>query len=223
MIVAIDGLSGTGKSSVAERVASELGFRCMDTGAIFRALAWKILYLKIDIGVEKAVVESCRKVQVEFKYEDAGTKPQKVFCDGFDVTSAIRTSTVDDASSVISTFPGVRAVVLECEHKIACDGDYVVDGRDIGTVVFPDAEVKFFLTASPEEKARRRAKQNAERGIGETDLDVLVAEMSQRDQRDASRAIAPCVPADDAIIVDTDGHTLEEVAEIVIAEVKRKI
>ena len=213
MIVAIDGLSGTGKSSCADALEARLdGWFHMDTGSMFRTVALGLLEAGADVDDPAAVAAALDTIPIEIK--DGG-----LLLDGRDVSDLIRSSAVDAASSKIAVYPSVRAKVLECERVLGDCGNWVVDGRDIGTVVFPDAVAKFFLTASVEEKARRRSEQNRLRG-GETDISVLIREMKERDKRDEGREAAPCVAADDAVVIDTDGLTLSEVVEIMLSHLK---
>ena len=221
MIIAIDGLSGVGKTSAAAKIAALIdGVHPMDTGAMFRAIGYAAITRGIDIRDETAVTGMLPDVNLEFIPRTRPGQDEQidfytqVIVDGEDATTSIRSAAADEASSVTSTYPAVRAKVLELEHELAETGDFVVDGRDIGTVVFPDAEYKFFLTASIPEKARRRSEQNKLRGTGSTDIAQLEQEMRERDERDSTREQAPCVPAADAVIIDTDDYDLDEVVSI---------
>lgn len=218
MIIAIDGLSGVGKTSVSQMAAKKLGFKCLDTGAMFRSIGWKVIEAGGDIHDESFASETADKVEVSYEWPDGEPNADKVFANGDDVTAIIRTPQIDEASSVVSVFPAVRSRVLEMERSVASSGDYIVEGRDIGTVVFPEAEFKFYLTASPLEKARRRAAQNKEKGWT-SDVAELEEQMKTRDQRDSTRQEAPCVPAPDAMAIDTDGLTLEQVCSIICSTI----
>ena len=213
MIVAIDGPSGAGKSSVAKAVAKDLGFCCLDTGAMYRSVAWKATGMGIDLDDDAALGRLARESVISFGHEPGNPLPTKVFIDDDDVTSAIRTAEMDKAVSPVSAAPSVREALVAQQRRIASEGDYVIEGRDIGTVVFPDAEVKVFLTASPEERARRRVKQNEERGVGLTDFEAVLADIERRDAYDSSRATSPLKPAPDAKILDSTNLTIEEVID----------
>ena len=159
MIIAIDGPSGAGKSSVSKEVARKLGFNCLDTGAMYRAVAWKAVQLGAALDDAEAVGEIARTYAIEFLHEPGNPQAIGVLIGGSDVTSAIRTAEIDRAVSPVSAQVSVREALVAQQQRIGRAGDYVVEGRDIGTVVFPDAEVKVFLTASNEERARRRAEE----------------------------------------------------------------
>ena len=154
MIIAIDGPSGAGKSSVTKLVALELGFSCLDTGAMYRAITWKALEEGIDVNDAEALGELARSCTIDFVHEEGDPSPKRVLIDGIDVTSEIRTQRIDQNVSPVSAVPAVREALVAQQQRIGHTGDYIVEGRDIGTVVFPDAEVKVFLTASAEERAR---------------------------------------------------------------------
>ena len=197
MVIAIDGPAGAGKSSVARGVAAALGFTYLDTGAMYR-------------GVALASLRSAAP-PAEVAARIALSMGERVLLDGEDVTDAIRTPEVSERASQVAAEPLVRRAMVAQQQRIMADGDWVADGRDIGTVVVPDAELKVFLTADPAERARRRA---AERGA---DVDAVLAEQTVRDERDRTRAISPLQPADGAIELDTTGLTLDQVIERVVA------
>ena len=205
MIVAIDGPSGAGKSTVAKAVAKELGFSCLDTGAMYRAIAWRALQDGVALDDEPALGA--------FGHVEGDPVPRRVFIGDDEVTDAIRTAEIDRAVSPVSAAPAVREALLDQQRRIGNAGDYVVEGRDIGTVVFPDAAVKVFLTASDEERAHRRVRQNVDRGIGSIDYDEVLADLRRRDEADSSRATAPLRPADDAVHIDSTSHYIEEVID----------
>jgi cytidylate kinase len=196
MVIAIDGPAGAGKSSVARAAAERLGFTYLDTGAMYRAVACRAA----ADGADPA--EVARSVRLELG--------DRVRVDGEDVTERIREPWVSEASSRVSADPGVREALVAQQRRILEEGDWVAEGRDIGTVVAPDADVKVFLTAAPEERARRRA---AELGA---DADVVLRELVMRDERDSSREHAPLAPAADAVPVDTTGLSLQEVVEQIV-------
>ena len=211
MIVAIDGPSGAGKSSVSKLVAMQLGFSCLDTGAMYRSVAWQAVHDGVALDDAEALGEIARTYDIEFTHEPGNPSPIGVSIGGNDVTLAIRTLEIDRAVSPVSAEPSVREALVAQQQRIGRTGDYVVEGRDIGTVVFPDAEVKVFLTASDEARARRRVLQNQERGVGSTDYDEVLADIIRRDQYDSSRAASPLKAADDAVLVDSSDMTIGEV------------
>ncbi|MFR2588573.1 MAG: (d)CMP kinase [Adlercreutzia equolifaciens] len=213
MIVAIDGPSGAGKSTVAKAVAKELGFSCLDTGAMYRAIAWQALQNGVALDDEPALGEIARTYDIAFGHVEGDPVPRRVFIGDTEVTDAIRTAEIDRAVSPVSAAPAVREALLDQQRRIGNAGDYVVEGRDIGTVVFPDAAVKVFLTASDEERAHRRVRQNVDRGIGSIDYDEVLADLRRRDEADSSRATAPLRPADDAVHIDSTSHYIEEVID----------
>lgn len=213
MIVAIDGPSGAGKSTVAKAVAKELGFSCLDTGAMYRAIAWQALQNGVALDDEAALGDIARTYDIAFGHVEGDPVPRRVFIGDAEVTDAIRTAEIDRAVSPVSAAPAVREALLDQQRRIGNAGDYVVEGRDIGTVVFPDAAVKVFLTASDEERAHRRVRQNADRGIGSIDYEEVLADLRRRDAADSSRATAPLRAADDAVLIDSTSHYIEEVIE----------
>ena len=211
MIVAIDGPSGAGKSSVSVEVARELGFSCLDTGAMYRACAWQALADGVALDDAERLGEIARTYAIEFAHEAGNPKPVGVSIGGVDVTDAIRTAEIDRAVSPVSAVPAVREALVAQQQRIGRAGDYVVEGRDIGTVVFPEAQVKVFLTASNEARARRRVLQNEQRGIGSTDYEEVLADIIRRDEYDSSRAASPLRPAEDAVHIDSSDMTMDEV------------
>lgn len=216
MIIAIDGPSGAGKSSVTKLVALELGFSCLDTGAMYRAITWKALEDGINVNDAEALGELARSCTIDFVHEEGDPSPKRVLIDGIDVTSEIRTQRIDQNVSPVSAVPAVREALVAQQQRIGHTGDYIVEGRDIGTVVFPDAEVKVFLTASAEERARRRVAQNAERGIGSVDYEAVLADIIRRDDYDSSRDVSPLKPADDAFLLDSSPLTIEQVVQAIV-------
>lgn len=215
MIIAIDGPSGAGKSTVAKAVAKKLGFSCLDTGAMYRSIAWLALQRGVALDDDGALGELARSCEVSFGHEPGEPAPKEVYVDGTEVTSAIRTAEIDKAVSPVSAAPSVREALVAQQQRIGAGGDYVVEGRDIGTCVFPDAAVKVFLTASDEERAHRRVRQNADRGVGSIDYDEVLADLVRRDAADSSRATSPLRAADDAVRIDSTGRYIEDViAEI---------
>lgn len=215
MIIAIDGPSGAGKSSVSVVVARELGFSCLDTGAMYRACAWQAQQNGLALDDADALGELARTYDIQFSHEPGNPKPTGVSIGGVDVTIAIRTAEIDRAVSPVSAEPQVREALVAQQQRIGRSGNYVVEGRDIGTVVFPEAELKVFLTASNEARARRRVLQNEERGVGSTDFEEVLADIIRRDEYDSSRAASPLKPADDAIHIDSSDMTMQEVVDTI--------
>jgi cytidylate kinase len=205
MLIAIDGPAGAGKSTVARALARELGYRYLDSGAMYRCVA--LLSLEHP---GKAPAELARAARIEF---DGGSaqQPPRVICDGRDVTQAIRAPEVSEAASRIAADPAVREALVAMQRALLAGGDWVAEGRDIGTVVAPDADLKVFLTADAEERARRRA---AELGA---DPKLVLAEQALRDERDSNRAHSPLKPADGAVVFDTTGLSIEQVVQRIAA------
>ena len=217
MIIAIDGPSGAGKSSISKLVATRLGFSCLDTGAMYRAIAWQAVHDGVPLDDADALGQIARTYDIEFAHESGNPSPVGVSIGGADVTLDIRTAEIDRAVSPVSAVPAVREALVAQQQRIGRAGDYVVEGRDIGTVVFPDAQAKVFLTASDEARARRRVLQNEQRGVGSTDFDEVLADIIRRDQYDSSRATSPLVAADDAVLIDSSDMTMQEVVDAICA------
>ena len=211
MIIAIDGPSGAGKSTVSKSVAKALGFNCLDTGAMYRSIAWYALEHGVSLEDSAALGEIARERAISFSHEPGNPAPKQVFIDGVDVTGDIRTARIDRSVSSASKHPEVREALVEQQRRIGSEGNYVVEGRDIGTEVFPNAEVKVFLTASAEERAHRRVRQNADRGIGSIDYQEVLDDIIRRDELDSSRDTAPLRPAEDAVLLDSSSMHVEEV------------
>lgn len=221
MIIAIDGPAGSGKSTVAKKVARLLDFHYLDTGAMYRCIAWLALERGVSLDDVDAVAELAASEPIVFAHEAGNPLPSGVTIAGTDVTLEIRTPRIDKSVSAVSAIPAVREALTNQQRTIAASDNIVMEGRDIGTVVFPNAEVKVFLTASPEERAQRRALQNEQRGFGETDAAVILADIIARDEADSTRDVAPLKPADDAHMLDTTGMTIDEVCEAIAALVRR--
>ena len=221
MIVAIDGPSGAGKSTIAKIVAKTVGFSCLDTGAMFRSIAVLALEKGISLDDDAALGDLATKNEIAFTFDDNEERTQHVFIAGKEVTSTIRTAEVDKAVSPVSAAPSVRAALLEQQRRIGNAGNYVVEGRDIGTTVFPQAEVKIFLTASAEERARRRVSQNEARGIGSVDYEEVLADIIRRDQADSTRAVSPLRQAEDAYLLDSSDLTIDQVVEAICSRIKQ--
>ena len=215
MIVAIDGPSGAGKSTLAKRVAKELRFTYLDTGAIYRALALKILRRGVDLNDTRALSDIVGDSDIDLRGRDGQVQ---VFLDGEDVSASIRTPEISQMASKASAIPMVRHRLLDLQRDLGRRGNVVAEGRDIGTVVFPDAQVKIYLNASIEERARRR--YNELRAAGEVSFSETINEMEERDKRDSERDIAPLRIADDAFVLDSSGLTADGVAEKVLELIK---
>jgi cytidylate kinase len=219
LTIAIDGPAGSGKSSLAKRVAQVLGYLYLDSGAMYRALAFKALREKAALDDIRALEGLARRTHIELKpptaeQEAAGSK-NRVFLDGEEVTPAIRTAEVAQAASRLATIAGVRGILVAEQQRAGAGGGVVMEGRDIGTVVFPRAELKIFLEASPEVRAERRWNEHQEKG--ETmPLAQVLEEVRERDRRDRERKVSPLVRASDAVLVDNTAMDAEETARLVI-------
>jgi CMP/dCMP kinase len=219
LIIAIDGPAGSGKSTVARRVAALLGYLYLDSGAMYRAVALKALERKIPLGDEAQLVALARETRIELKaptaeQEAAGLK-NRVFLDGREVTEKVRTEEVAQAASRVATIAGVREVLVAEQQRAGQGGGVVMEGRDIGTVVFPNAELKIFLDASVETRAERRWKEHQEKGENPTLLEVL-QEVRERDKRDRERKVSPLVRAKDAVVIDNTAMGIEETARLIV-------
>lgn len=224
--IAIDGPSGAGKSTMAKRLAKELGYIYVDTGAIYRTLGLFALSRGVSPMDAAAVEALLPEAVIRMNYGDDGLQhmylggtPEQ---GGEDVTAAIRTQEVSDAASKVSAIPAVRAFLLEMQREMADHSSVVMDGRDIGTVVLPNADVKIFLTASPEDRARRRYLELLERG-SDVDYETVLREVIERDERDSGRAAAPLKQAEDAVAVDTSGKSLEESFQALLNLIRERI
>ena len=217
--IAIDGPGGAGKSTVAKAVAKKLDILYVDTGALYRTIGLYVKSKGVDPKDAEGVSALLPEICIEVKYENGA---QCVYLNGVNHGDAIRTPEMSMYASAVSAIGSVRAFLLETQKKIARENSVVMDGRDIGTVILPDAEVKIFMTASPECRAMRRYKELIERGQDVKYEDVL-AEMNARDGADSSRAIAPTKAADDAILLDNSGLSLEENVDAVIEIVKQRV
>ncbi len=216
MIVAIDGPSGSGKSTLGRMLAHALKLLYIDTGSMYRAVALATIQAQVDPGDKEAVTALANRIEIDLEGDPDSLS---VLLNGRDVTDQIRTESVTEMSSVVSTIPGVRRAMVERQRTISKRGA-VLNGRDIGTVVFPDADVKFFLTAVPEERAERRYKEDQTAGASTTFAETL-ADMIERDRRDSTRVDSPLKVADDAIVIDSTGKNVDEVFEEMMSHVHR--
>ena len=215
-VIAIDGPSGVGKGTVARAVAAALGYRHVDTGAMYRAVAWRVLQLGADLDAEEAVVAVARAAALE-------VDGSRVVIDGTDVSAAIRTPDIDRATTRVARLPRVRAELVARQRALAEQGPVVMEGRDIGTVVFPAAAVKIYLDASAEERARRRAHDPAHTAAQTQDLAHIAEAMQRRDENDRTRQASPLSIASDAAVVDTTGVPAAQVVERVLAIVSARV
>ncbi|EJP31949.1 MULTISPECIES: (d)CMP kinase [Selenomonas] len=211
-IIAIDGPAGAGKSTIAKRVAEQLGYIYIDTGAMYRAVAWKTLRSGEEV-TDAAILRAAADIDVRLSCTDGGTR---VTVDGADVTGEIRTPEVTGIVSRVAALAPVRAKMVDLQRAMAGAGKVVMDGRDIATNVLPNADVKVFLSASVEERARRRHKEMQEKGY-DVDLAELQKEIAARDKQDSEREISPLRQADDAILIDSTGLSIEEVTARILA------
>lgn len=211
--VAIDGPAGAGKSTIAKKIAKEMGFIYVDTGAMYRALA--IHFLKKGLKPEdtEEIKKACKDAAVSLQYEDG---VQQVYLNGENVTAMLREEKVGNMASVSSAIGEVRAQLLELQREMARTNDVVMDGRDIGTHILPNANVKVYLTASVEERARRRFVELQEKGVA-CDLNEIAHDIAERDYRDMNREIAPLKQAEDAVLIDSSNMTIEEVVQAIIS------
>ncbi len=218
-VITIDGASGTGKGVVTHRIAKKLGWGLLDSGVLYRVLAYAALKHAVSLDDATKLADVANDLDIVFRAPSLSDPPQVIFEDE-DVSSLIRTEKMGNAASKVGAFPEVRAALLERQRAFRQPPGLVTDGRDMGTVVFPDAELKIFLLASPEERAKRRYNQLKELGI-HANLSDLIFELRERDQRDQARAHAPLRPADDAVSIHTDHLSIEEVVESVMVLVRK--
>jgi len=215
--IAIDGPSGAGKSTMARALSEELKYIYVDTGAIYRTVGLAALNRNLPTKDEVKIAEMLEKIDVNIEYDENGS--QKMMLDGEDVSSYIRTPEVSMAASDVSSLPVVREFLLDMQRNLAETNNVIMDGRDIGTVVVPNARIKIFLTASVEDRAQRRYKELKNKGL-DVEYDDVLNDIIARDKQDSERATAPLKVADDAVVVDTTGNTLEESLEILKNTVK---
>jgi cytidylate kinase len=216
LIIAIDGPAGAGKSTVGRMLADRLDYFYLDTGAMYRAIAFKVVEARVDSSCQEEVVRLAEGAEIDFQ---KSALSYRTILDGRDVTEKIRSPELGEVASIVSVYPGVRKRLVALQQRIGRKGGVVVEGRDIGTRVFPDAEVKFFLDASLDERARRRFRELREKGCQVTFEEVL-AETKKRDERDITRDDSPLKKADDAIHLDSTDLSLEEVVQFMLNRIK---
>jgi CMP/dCMP kinase len=209
LIIAIDGPSGAGKGTVARSVASQLGYRHVDSGAMYRAVGWKALGRGLALDDDELIARLAEQSEIDVAHDE-------VRIDGIDVTQVIRTPQIDDAAAAVARLPKVRAVLVDRQRRLGSGGGVVMEGRDIGTVVFPAADVKIYLDAAPEERARRRANDPAH-SARSSSVSEVATKLTARDQLDRSRTTSPLYAAADAIVVDTTRKSIAEVVREVMA------
>lgn len=212
MIVTIDGPAGAGKSTVAKALASRLGFRFLDTGAMYRAVAWAAQQAKLELDDEQAIADLAKELEIELNDD-------QVLVDGHDVTQAIRTPAITAITVHAARNAGVREHLVQLQRQIAEKADFVTEGRDQGSLVFPDAECKIFLTASAEQRAQRRVEDLRERGQRATVEEVL-RDQNLRDEQDSNRPVGPLIQPEDAVVVMTDGMSIDEVVDQLVSLVR---
>lgn len=215
--IAIDGPAGAGKSTIAKIISKTLGIIYLDTGAMYRTVALKAIREGIDTLDGKQLADMVRDIDIEICYSG---DEQRIFLGGEDVSELIRTPEVSKCASDVAVVPEVRLKMVELQRKIARDADVVMDGRDIGTYVLPDAGLKIFLTASVEERVRRRYEEQVVKGIKDISLDDVRKDIEYRDKNDSGRSFAPLSKADDAVEIDTTGMSVEEVAQEIMSLIK---
>lgn len=219
-VIAVDGPSGTGKGTLSQRLAETLGWHLLDSGALYRVLAYAALEARLDLADAARIGEVARTLPLEFR-SGAPSEGVRVVLDGADVTSAIRTEAAGNAASRVAAIPEARRGLLARQRAFRQPPGLVADGRDMGTVVFPDARLKIFMTASPEERARRRYNQLKEKGTG-VSLAALSKDIAERDERDRARSISPLVPAADAQLIDTSSMAIDAVYAQVVQWVRER-
>ena len=217
--IAVDGPGGSGKSTLAKVIAKQLGILYLDTGALYRAIGYTVLCRIGEEYTEAQVCDLLSSLSVDLRYEE---NVQHVYVNGEDVSSHIRTQPVAMAASRVSAFPPVRAFLLDLQRDIAARNSVIMDGRDVGTVILPHADVKIFLTARPEVRAARRVAELTEKGI-QADFDTVLLEISQRDHNDMTRAVAPLRQADDAVLLDNSELNAEETIDAALQIIRSKV
>ncbi|HVN48938.1 MAG TPA: (d)CMP kinase [Bacteroidota bacterium] len=217
--IAIDGPAASGKSTTAKLVAEQLGYLHIDTGAMYRAITWKVLQKQISLDDEKNIIALAQHSTVRLLATQEGNK---VLLDDEDITNAIRMPMVSHAVSAVSSYDAVRTVMVREQQQMAAEGGVVLDGRDIGTVVLPDADLKIFMIANVEERARRRKRDLAKQGVEANETD-LIHELETRDKKDSTRAASPLKKAQDAVELDTSHLSIDEQVEFIVARAQQII
>lgn len=220
-VITIDGPSGAGKGTISQLVANRLGWHLLDSGAIYRVLALSTLHHDVDLKDDIAITQLAAHLDVQFQ-SSPNSNEIKVILEGEDVSTAIRRQECGNAASVIAAYPNVREALLQRQRAFSIGPGLVADGRDMGTIVFPNAPIKVFLTASAEERAQRRYNQLQDKGF-DVSIDRLLAEIKERDQRDSSRSVAPLIPAKDALLVDSTGISIEDVLNTILKHVETNL
>ncbi len=219
LIVAIDGPAGAGKSTIAKRLAKALGYRYIDTGAMYRAFAWKVMEKEIDLEDEEGLEKIIKRTKIELEETNGDLR---VLLNGSDVTARIRTPELSQMASKVSTLKVVRERMVALQRAMGMEGGVVAEGRDMGTVVFPQAEVKIYLDASLKERARRRFDELQDQGK-RVILKETLNEMEERDQRDRERALAPLAKAEDAIVINSTYFSVDDVLDKILQEIQNKL
>ena len=219
LIIAIDGPAAAGKSTAAKSLAKRLGYLYLDSGALYRSIAWKLLQEKINPESQTGVEAAIQSIEIELRLKGEQTE---IWVEGVEATPFLRQPEVTRISSIISTYPGVRKKLLSIQRSIGSGGGVVMEGRDIGTVVFPDADVKFYLDATTPVRGLRRHKELEQKGIP-SDLEKTTLEIEERDRKDSQRHVAPLKKSDDAIVIDSTPLNLEEVILCMLQEVEKKL
>jgi len=215
MIITIDGPAGAGKSTAARALARRLGFRFLDTGAMYRAVAWACVAAGVDLSDANAIAATCTGISLEFEEE-------RIICNGQDVTTEIRSAEASHAASIVAAVPGVRLEMVRLQRESAEGHNYVTEGRDQGSEVFPSSQCKFFLTADPRERAQRRLDELRKSGLTAS-IEEVLSQIVDRDERDRAREISPLVMADDAIQVDTSGLSILEVVDFLESTARERM
>ena len=217
MIIAIDGPAGSGKSTVAKIVAKKLNFRYIDTGSMYRSIAWKSLQKNTALEDKEAVADIALKTKIELVYSEGG---QLVFVDDKNITDQLKMEVVSRGAAIVAAQPIIRKIMTTKQRQLGKQGKVVMDGRDIGTVVFPQADKKFFLDADPKERGRRRFIELKEKKqVSDTDLAIIIEQVIQRDNEDRNRKIAPLKKAKDAILIDTTKLSIDQVVKKIITTI----
>lgn len=219
IVIAVDGPSGAGKSTISKALSKKLGYLEIDTGAMYRGMAWLALKERLDLADQKEVERFCSRSEVILQLDNGITH---IIANGSDITDEIRTPEISLLTSRVAALAPVRVALVQLQQKMGANGGVILDGRDIGTVVFPDAELKFFLSASVEERGRRRFLELKAKGV-DTSLEETVKDVAKRDQQDSERELSPLKMADDAIAVDSTGLTIDEVVKLMEEQFRKVI